>query len=127
MTKVIVTKEVAEAIERYLDGDDTYREKLLEEHAGIYSSGANWSDFYDGKVYNALDSVSLIEMAEILVNGYEVEKSPEENVRDYFTALKLREEYVEKSGHSGSQHRQGWQSVEETLRLLGIKIEGVND
>lgn len=113
MSKVVVTKEVAEAIERYLDGDDTYREKLLEDHAGNYSSGANWSDFYDGKVYNALDSLSLMEMAEILVNGYEVEKTPEDKVRELFESSPFAIE--RKSG------------IVRTLNLLGIKIEGVND
>ena len=61
-----------------------------------------------------------------LVNGYVIEYTPEELVRLYHDGLKEAEDICESKGASGSQFRQGWQSVEETLRLLGIKVKGVN-
>jgi len=51
---------------------------------------------------------------------------PEEKVKEYHKSLVDREEGLEGAGIHGGQHRQGWQSVEMTLNLLGIKIEGVN-
>ena len=61
-----------------------------------------------------------------LVNGYVIEYTPEELVREYYKGLKEAEDICESKGTGGSQFRQGWQSVEETLRILGIKIKGVN-
>lgn len=51
---------------------------------------------------------------------------PEEKVKEYYDSLVEREDGLENAGIHGGQHRQGWQSVEMTLNLLGIKIEGVN-
>lgn len=118
--KVVVSKEVAEAIKHFRnpDGWSWANASFMLEHFSI----AN----VDCEYRIAIREMDTDELMSALVNGYEVEKSPEEKVRDYYDILKLREEYSEKSGVSGSQHRQGWQSVVETLDLLGIKIGGVN-
>lgn len=61
-----------------------------------------------------------------------IEKVTEEEVkshaevRAYFDELVRSEELLEQHGVHGGQHRQGWQSVQQTLNLLGIQIEGVN-
>jgi len=53
-------------------------------------------------------------------------KTPEEKVREYYKGLIAAEDGMNQNGHNGASFRQGWQSVEVTLSLLGIKIEGVN-
>ena len=66
-----------------------------------------------------------------LVNGYEVEKSPEEKVREFYK--KAMRDAVD-TEHSGSLEFSGSSRVavgqangiSRTLDLLGIKIEGVN-
>ncbi|WP_142385078.1 hypothetical protein [Cytobacillus massiliigabonensis] len=76
--------------------------------------------------YNAFYKVDLETLMSALVNGYEIEKTPEEKIRDYYYGLKGTECSLELRGQSGSQFRQGWQSVRETLDILGITIEGIN-
>lgn len=71
------------------------------------------------------DKVIAVE-AYLNESGYEIEKTPEENVAQYYRSLKKAEDNLEASGQSGAQFRQGWQSVEHTLELLGLKIEGVH-
>lgn len=117
--KVTVTKEVAKAIEyrRSIEGGGYNFDKFMQ----VKTARFNFCEPVE-----ALNAVPIETLASALINGYEVEKSPEENVREYYNVLKLREEYLEKSGVHGGQHRQGWLSVEETLNILGIKIEGVN-
>ncbi|MDI3411819.1 hypothetical protein QKW52_22595 [Bacillus sonorensis] len=60
-----------------------------------------------------------------LINGYEVEKTPEEKVREYYEELirdkRVAFDYEEQLSYENMSH-----AVRETLNLLGIKIEGVN-
>ncbi|WP_168748460.1 hypothetical protein [Bacillus mojavensis] len=111
--KPTITKEQAaelEAMRTSFPGGDNY---ILM---------AACDDVLGGK----LAKLDLLTLAAALVNGYEVEATPEERVREYYYDLRRAEDRLEERGESGSQFRQGWQSVEETLNLLGIKIEGVN-
>jgi hypothetical protein len=116
--KVTVTKEVSEAIEHI-------RHNCCIGSLGNYLDG-EWASPHPKTrlAINELDKDSLLHA---IFYGYEIEKTPEEKVRDYHNELLCREAYLENSGCDGSQHRQGWLSVVETLNILGIKIEGVND
>jgi DNA integrity scanning protein DisA with diadenylate cyclase activity len=117
--KITVPSNVATAIAHYVNLADTKTEALTD----ILSMG-----------YEAEKSEIILrhfdgnhdELMQALICGYEVEKSPGEKVLDYYEGLKDAEDNCELNGHSGSQFRQGWQSVEETLNLLGIQIFGVN-
>ncbi|MCY9090880.1 hypothetical protein [Bacillus mojavensis] len=118
--KPTITKQQAEAIEFWTqehDGD-TYKERLIKAHV---DAAVRW-----GGMYAPLNDLDLLTLAAALVNGYEVEKTPEERVQQYYYDLRRAEDRLEERGESGPQFRQGWQSVEETLNLLGIQIEGVN-
>lgn len=65
---------------------------------------------------------------EALVNGYQVEKSKEDHVRDYFNRIKE----LERTAHEQADHENESDFLSEqtgvimVLNLLGIKIEGVN-
>ncbi|MFD2704705.1 hypothetical protein [Salibacterium lacus] len=61
-----------------------------------------------------------------ITNGYTIEKSPEDKLREYYGDLVRKEIALERAGNSGSQFRQGYMSVESTLDILGITIPGVN-
>jgi len=63
-----------------------------------------------------------------LINGYEIEKLPEDHVKDYFNRLnELAKQCHEKADHEQeSEFLAEITGVTHTLNLLGIKIEGVN-
>jgi hypothetical protein len=62
-----------------------------------------------------------------LINGYEIEKSPEEKVREYYESHMNQVELTEHLSYEEGYVDGVIDAVEETLNLLGIKIEGVND
>lgn len=113
--KAIVTKEQAELISQLQD---------KWSNDGIIQTHVKYA--WTTEKYEPLNDLTTEELAKALINGYEVEKSPEERLRDYYEYLKDGEESVVRYGGSGAQLRQGWQSVETTLDTLGIKIEGIN-
>lgn len=56
-----------------------------------------------------------------LINGYEVEKTPEERLREYYEWLRKN------TLHSGSVYSYKANAIGETLDILGITNEGIND
>ncbi|MEG7333299.1 hypothetical protein [Bacillus sp. 0102A] len=114
--KPTITKEQAEVIQKFMDGGkDRSGSDLLRLHA---------KDCW-GKEYSCLNDLDLMTLAAALVNGYEVEKTPEEKVREYFESLwsdycDSDDPFIEVACESARA------AVKETLNLLGIKIEGVN-
>lgn len=123
MTKVKLPREVAQAIEDLRkDGMSNFNIMYQAQGAVVtnsYLTIRKWAFDFPGE-----GSPDLLMQA--LVNGYEVEKTPEDRVREYFEILKRREVYAEENGHLTAQHRQGRLSVAITLDILGIKIKGVN-
>ncbi|TYS25139.1 hypothetical protein FZC71_00910 [Bacillus subtilis] len=117
--KPTITKEQAEAIEYWTNeyGSDTYKERLIKAHV---DDSVRWGD-----MYAPLNDLDLLTLAAALVNGYEVEKTPEEKVREYFEGLH-RDEYLTRSRDEAHGLECEITGVENTLNLLGIKIEGVN-
>jgi len=112
--KVTVTKKVAEAIE---DVRKMYRDSeiiaTIEIDRGCTAYGSKMPTLIKF-TRQAEGNLDLIMQA--LVNGYEVEKSPEEKIREYYESLNDEFTYEPKE-------RDG---IEQTLNLLGIKIGGVN-
>ncbi|WGD77715.1 hypothetical protein P5643_13950 [Bacillus subtilis] len=116
--KPTITKEQAKAIESCaMNCGDTYKERLIRGHA---DDSGDWSG-----EYAPLNDLDIMTLAAALVNGYEVEKTPEEKVREYFESLwsdycNSDDPFIEVACESARA------AVNETLNLLGIKIEGVN-
>ncbi|MCP1528547.1 hypothetical protein [Bacillus pumilus] len=108
-----ITKEQAEAI-TYLRGlgrDDEY----ILSHFGVYVRHC--------AVLNELSRVSL---AAALINGYEIEKSPEEKVREYY-GFNHDEHHKVLTASPRGQYTSGVaDGIRKTIDLLGIKVEGVN-
>lgn len=97
-----------------------YVERWSKEDVLEYHVTREWTDRFSP--LNDLDTVTI---AAALINGYEVEKTPEEKVREYY------DELCDKFDHacwSSDELEYGCkkQAVRETLDKLGIKIEGVN-
>ena len=119
--QVLLPKKVAEAIESELSRGYSNQQILTYPYSNDYQPGSDRSIIQDFRKEN-FD----ILMAG-LVNGYEVEKTPHEKLLVYYSYLVDAENQLEQNNQSGSQFRQGWQSVEKTLGILGITIKGIND
>lgn len=123
--RVTLPREVADAIELMRDQGATNFGIMRRAH-GATSSVPDltiwrWAFYGDGKG-------SSNKLMSALINGYEVEKTPEERVRRYYDRLYEqgkasidRKEY-KKAIEWGEKRT----VVVETLDLLGITIEGVN-
>ena len=113
--KVKVTKEVAEAlyeVERNYIGINI----AITFHA---------KNALIGK-YAPLQSLSIEDLARALINGYEVEKSPEENVRAYYEQTRKISTSPEEAAIVKIRADGTMRGIRNTLDLLGISIEGVN-
>jgi DNA integrity scanning protein DisA with diadenylate cyclase activity len=122
--KIVVPSAVAEAIRHYTDLADTKTEAFTD----ILSLGyeAERSEIILRHFDHDYD-----ELMEALICGYEVEKSPEEKVREYYEYVKSERESLQ--GYStleirqqSAKYRTTELAIENTLDLLGIKIAGVN-
>lgn len=124
--KVTLPKVVAEAIEsiKLAPNGQAYNIQV------IFSNALNTPDSPYGVIKRwvsrneneGVDAIPLYFQA--LVNGYTVEKSPEVNVREYYDRYFFGK-------HTDGGYHDGYEdgvadAIQETLNILGIKIEGVN-
>ncbi|WP_440615156.1 hypothetical protein [Bacillus subtilis] len=115
--KPTITKEQAEVIQIFMDGDKE-KSDLLRIHAKD-----RWIE-----EFSCLNELDIMTLAAALVNGYEVEKTPEEKLREYYEAVQnLREERYLAGDTEGKRfHAGALVGICTTLGIFGIKIEGVN-
>ena len=116
-SKITVPANVATAIRHYTDLHETKHEAF----ANILQLG-----------YEAERSEAILRhfdgdydlLMEALICGYQIEKSPEEKVREYY------EHSEEKRRECTGPDYHGWRvkrtTIKTTLSMLGIKMEGVN-
>ncbi|WP_400194651.1 hypothetical protein [Lysinibacillus telephonicus] len=111
MDKVKVSSEMAKAIEGALDEFGSDPNQVLENHRYDWISECV-----------PLNSLNHLELAEILIKGYEVEQTPEELILDEFKhAIKMINERANTEHFAGKTV-----GIIRTLDFLNIKIEGVN-
>ncbi|KND05332.1 MULTISPECIES: hypothetical protein [Bacillus] len=71
-----------------------------------------------------LRGLSPLTIVAALINGYEVEKTPEEKVREFYDSFECDSRiYPSETYHRCEMSRR---VIERTLDCLGMKIEGVN-
>ncbi|MGG4171332.1 hypothetical protein ABEW20_06050 [Bacillus safensis] len=107
-----ITKEQAEAI-TYLRGlgrDDDY---ILEKHRLFVGS------------CEVLNELRLVSLAAALINGYEIEKSPEQKVREHCEKLAAKRRYVPGCIDEIKIYTE-MDAIRRTLDMLGIEIDFVN-
>ncbi|MEH7736897.1 hypothetical protein QPL77_14770 [Bacillus pumilus] len=107
-----ITKEQAEAI-AYLRGLGRDDECILS-HFGVYVRHC--------AVLNDLSRVSL---AAALINGYEIERSPEQKVREHYEKLAAKRRYVPGCIDELKIYTE-MDAIRRTLDMLGIEIDFVN-
>ncbi|MFE7820567.1 DUF1642 domain-containing protein [Priestia megaterium] len=120
MNKVKIPKEIAEAIEtaktKYSGSGITILLDVYDERY-TFSEISKISKHFDG---------DLQTLMHVLVNGYEVEKTPEENFRDYYEYLRKIEDNGLISPAKRKLAATERVGVNMTLRLLDIEVDGVN-
>lgn len=109
-----ITKEQAEAIEFLREHYDD--RGILELYAE--DTIGHIHDAY-GHDCGSLYDLDLIDFAAALINGYEIVKSPEEELHEYYVEA-LHTARDEMAGQDVQD------AIRYTLETLGIKIEGVN-
>ncbi|MCY8493711.1 hypothetical protein [Bacillus inaquosorum] len=115
--KPTITKEQADALLHLYSAEWT-KSDILEYHVT-----GEWQE----RCYS-LNDLDTLTLAAALVNGYEVEKAPEEKVREYFEKTKrTRDERNSAGDHEGRRFHNGvLDGIISTISILGIQIEGVN-
>ena len=126
----VITKEQARAIEegikcyvrQGLDLGPKLYNRFLIDHANVLTEVDDpWAD-----MFSCLNDLDIMTIAAALINGYEVEKTPEEKVREYYAANYQRHEQSMPRSKDDFYTSGVAEGVRNTLDCLGIKIEGVN-
>lgn len=118
--KVVLPKRVAETIE-YL------REERGVSYHSIYLIATRVIDIHSDEAIHLRKYVNIgsrktkyLELMDALANGWEVEQTPEDKLRELYGNLVHKE--FEDSRSWGAR-----KGIEKTLEILGITIEGIND
>ncbi|MGR6115866.1 DUF1642 domain-containing protein [Aeribacillus composti] len=116
--KVLLPREVAEDIERLRKkGCSNFTiVRLAFEAYSDYSTIRKWAFDINGRGTPDL-------LMKALVNGYEIEETPEEKLRQYYSDV--YEQYNELF-KSDSRLYGVLEGIENTLDILGIEIPGIN-
>lgn len=116
--KVLLPREVAEEIERFRKkgyGNFTIMRLAFEAYSDSLAI-RKWAFNIDGKGTPDL-------LMKALANGYEIEETPEEKLRQYYSDVYKR--VIDLSG-SDSYLSGVVYGIENTLDILGIEIPGIN-
>jgi arginine deiminase len=108
--KVVLTKKVADALEiARKRGDEEVIEVIFDSENSYVSE--------ETKILNEFDRMALVHA---LMNGYEVEETPEDRVKDIFDHALRNKDY--------SDYYLGQcEGIKIVAHIYGIKIAGVND
>lgn len=107
--KVKVSREVAEAIE--------FLKKEFDYNFEAFMKVSLNDGWHINKNCTALNKISVEDLAKILINGYEVEQTPEEKVEEYYKKLLNSDD---------TQCKNMALAVSHSLSLLKKRIKGVN-
>ncbi len=113
--KVKVSREVEQALNAALEEYDGDKNLVIENH--------NYDWVFECAVLNNFDT---LEIARMLINDYEVEQTPEEEIAEVYQEAKQNFRF--KKSISNAAFNEGiCDGIITTLDLLNIKIDGVNE
>ena len=121
-SKVTIPKQIAEAIEK-LRAEGRSNWYIMYQAEGAVLDGPRldikrWA--FEGRGKSTPDL-----LMGALVNGYEIERTPHEKLREYhLQALEDSESPARSIYPYGKERRE---AIETTLSILGITVEGIND
>jgi hypothetical protein len=120
--KVTLPREVAEAIDAAREagkGDNRLIQVACSAERILYD--------YDRAIYEWCRDDNLIRFVGALVNGYEVEQTPEDKVRELYQSVEIALDRIFDPKDREQIRLSGYQDgITDTLDVLGIKISGVN-
>jgi predicted transcriptional regulator len=111
--KVTLPYKVAKAIKNIKDRRDG--ERTLFNYPAIANHAVKNEDYNDINVYINQNEENFKNYYNALLNGFEIEKTPHEKVKERYM------HYLNNNLHVSAN------AIKETLDLLGIHIEEVND
>lgn len=118
--KVVIPKDVAEAIEKLREVVSDFEIVAI----AVKGTVTNYMRYECEAVCKYAEDYADT-LLQALVNGYEIEATPEDRIREYYRGhephalLDTPEKFHVNLGRRGG--------VRKTLNILGITIEGVND
>lgn len=125
--KVKVSREVAEFIKSYEDNVNGYpgwENHLILEHSRAYFES------FEGAKEECLcmKNIDPLQLAEMLVNGYEIEQTPEEILLNLYNQTWATYNRItdNQNRHGGNYENGLAKGIELALDTLGIEIEGIN-
>ena len=123
MNREIIPKEVAGAIENLRKEEmNNYAIMACAQHANSDEDLLVIKDWaFECEAYGG----NTDKLMRALVNGYEIEKTPEEKVQEYYLSVKGLAERS-KDTNTKAEHESELLGIKTTLDKLGIVIEGVN-
>lgn len=113
--KVILPRDVAKAIEAIIGRGG--------EDKDIIAYAMDRYTVKDASVIFHYAQENFHDIMSALVNGYTVEQTPEEKVREYYDE---QERLADEAAYDGDYNAGQAYAIEHTLNLLGITIEGIN-
>lgn len=124
MMKALVTEEQARSIE-FLRGVGYSDEKIMSMYV---DDALGYIEMQHGRSVGCLYDLDALRFATALVNGYEVEKTPEEKIKEYYEeVLRSQRESQDEADIESAEYCSGViDGVTETLTILGVDIKGVN-
>ncbi|MGF2820231.1 hypothetical protein ACQUF8_14755 [Bacillus subtilis] len=114
--KPTITKEQAEAIDSLRNGKAAWDD---EDFLYAYTS----ADYSTSPEFQPIASMDIMTLAAALVNGYEVEKTPEEKVRELYN--QHRHEAACSFTDEGTNLSLGKAfGIKEASKVFGVDVEG---
>lgn len=112
--KPVITKEQADSIAAFLEAGT--KEELLT--AKVHCC-------HFGDEYSGINTIDIMTLAAALINGYEVEKTPEEKVREFYQRYDCDSRMYPAEMYFRAKETQ--RIIKCTLNYLGVQIAGIND
>ncbi|QAW36561.1 hypothetical protein [Bacillus licheniformis] len=112
--KPVITKEQADALL------GLYVEEWSEEDVLEYHVTREWTD-----QFSPLNDLDTMTIAAALINGYEVEKTPEEKVREFYQRYDCDSRMYPAEMYFRAKEIQ--RIIKCTLNYLGVQVAGIND
>ncbi|SDX64459.1 hypothetical protein [Salimicrobium album] len=117
MNKVTLTKQQAEALQSMLR-DGCEKENVIKFLAR--------EDKFVSEVHEPLNNMPILEIAAAIINGYDVEQTPEEKLKDYYDEHNI-DNFINDDFSGPINVAKGRRDgILKTLAVLDIEIEGIN-
>ena len=120
--KIKLPKEVASSMKFFIDDCQFSKYAMMR----IFLNGSKSDHCIDGACLENYAVENYEVLLQALVNGYEVEETPEDKVREYFTKTLSKANSLELSDLNSKFFAGEYKGITNTLFLLNIKIEGIN-